>query len=435
MLQVFSQKRVAIDGIIVVVGKEIITRSDMEKMYKDYSSQYAVTENPEEVRCLILEKLVAQKLYVHQADLDSIIITPQEVDKQIDDLIRYHLQQIGGDTKILETFYGKSMDEIKKDLRPITRENMLVQRIQDKLTENIAVTPSEVKSFYEQTDYDSLPSVPAYYEFGHIVKSPPVSDEELGLIKSKLEEYRERALRGDKFSTLARLYSDDPGTATKGGEVGFTGRGELYPEFEAVAFKLKTGEISPVVQTKAGYHIIKLLERRGEQINVAHILLQPKPSIENQVKAIEYLDSIKKVITQEHIEFTRAAQIYSDDPNKNSGGWVISPYTLSSRFTKENLEPALYSAIDKLIPGEYSSPMPYVNEDGKMSYRLLYLKSKVPAHKPNLAEDYDMIQNAAIEEKKMKIVDKWLMNKVKVTSIKINDEFRDCPFVKKWQIP
>lgn len=424
-----------VDGIIAIVGKEIILKSDIEKAYNEYAAQFAVMDNIEDIKCSIFEKKLLEKLMVHQAVLDSIEITDQQVEDQINARIAYLLQQIGGDLKIIEDYYQKSMEEIKKDMRVMMREQMIMDEVQRKLTDNITITPSEVNLFFDKIPYDSLPVVAATYEFGHIVKTPPVSEVEILEIKNKLDGFRERVLRGEKFSLLARLYSDDPGSASKGGELGFIERGTLYPEFEVAAYKLKTGEISPVIQTKAGYHIIQMIERRGDRINVAHILLQPKPSPEAQVEAIEYLDSIRTVILAEKTEFSRAAYKYSDDMNKNSGGWVVNRYTGSVKFEKAAIDDATFVTLNKLIPGEYSSPIPYVTEEGNMAYRILYLKTKVAAHKANLTEDYDMIKGAALEDKKGKVIDKWIMNKVQTTSIKIDDQYRECPFVEYWKIP
>lgn len=424
-----------IDEIIAIIGKEIIMKSDLEKEYALYASQYNSMDNIEETKCGIFEHLVRQKLYIHQADLDSIVFTDAEVDARVNYQLNYWLAQVGGNTKMIEEAYKKSMDEIKKDMREIVYNQMVSDRIQQDITTDITITPSEVKRFFDKIPYDSLPTVEPSYEFGHIVKMPPVSEEEIANIKTRLNEYRERVLRGEKFSVLARLYSDDPGSASKGGELGFVERGTLYPEFEAAAFNLKSGEISQIVQTKAGYHIIQMIERKGEKINVAHILLQPKPSAEEQVKAIEYLDSIRTIITTNNMNFSKAAQEFSDDMNKNSGGWVVNPYNNSTKFEKESIEPSTFATINKLIPGEYSQPVAYVNEDGKMAYRLIYLKTKVAAHKPNLREDYDLIKNAALEEKKQNLINKWIVNKVQTTNIKINENYRNCPFVKEWNIP
>ncbi|MDL2296766.1 peptidylprolyl isomerase [Bacteroidales bacterium OttesenSCG-928-B11] len=432
----FAQPRIAVDGIVAIIGKEIIMRSDIEAAYQAQLSQMPATDDLEEFRCDVFESLVVEKLMMHQADLDSIYITPEQLEYRINANIAYLTRQVGGDISVIERHFGKSIDEIKAEVRDMTRTQMIVDEVQQSITSNITVTPSEVKNFYNNISYDSLPTVPGQYEFGHIVKTPPVSEEEIAELKARLNGYREKVLRGEQtFKMLARLYSDDPGSANDGGNLGFAERGTFYPEFEAVAFKLKTGEISEIVKTQAGYHIIQMNERRGDRIKVSHILLQPKPSVEEQVIAIEYLDSIRKVAITEKKDFSKAAMEYSDSPDKNSGGWVINPYSGSTKFTKDAMEPVLLSTLDKMIPGEYSQPIVYVNEDGVVSYRIVYLKSKTAPHKPNLVEDYDVIQNAAIEEKKMKAIHKWIRNKVKVTSIKINDNYRTCPFIDEWQIP
>ena len=435
LLPVFSQPQVSIDGIVAIIGKEIIMRSDVENTFIEYMAQQSDVGDERDIKCDIFERLVFQKLLLHQAALDSIIITDQQVEDQVNYRINYVLQQSGGDPKMLEDYYKKSLSDIKKDMKPMMREQMMVDEVQRSITENTTITPTEVKKFFENIPYDSLPTIAATYEFGHIVKTPHVSETEIAAIKQRLNEYRERVLRGEKFSMLARLYSDDPGSASKGGNLGFVEKGTLYPEFEAAAFNLKTGEISPVIQTKAGYHIIQMIERRGDRINVSHILLQPKPSTEAQVEAIEYLDSVRKVIIDNKMNFSDAAFKFSDDMNKNSGGWVVNPYTGSNKFEKEAIDQTTFVTLSKLIPGEYSDPSPYVNDAGNMCYRLLYLKTKTPPHKPNLIEDYDMIKNAAIESKKEEVIDKWVEEKVQVTSIKITGEYKNCPFVSKWKIP
>ena len=430
----WAQSSGTIDEIIAVVGKEIITKSELEAEYANYAAQLKDIDNEEETRMLIFEHMLKQKLFIHQAQLDSIEFTDAEVDAQVNYKFNYWLAQVGGNPKIIEEAYNKTIDEIKKDMRPVMRDQMMTERVQQNITENVVITPSEVKKFFDKIPYDSLPTIQPTYEIGHIVKLPPVSEEEIATIKEKLLGFRERVLRGDKFSMLARLYSDDQGSASNGGELGFVERGTLYPEFEAVAFNLKSGEVSQIVQTKAGYHIIQMIERRGDKINVAHILLQPKPSAEEQVKAIEWLDSVRQVIIDQKMDFSKAAMEFSDDMNKNSGGWVVNPYTNSYKFEKEAFDASTFAIVSKLIPGEYSQPVAYVNEDGKMAYRIVYLKNKVAAHKPNLREDYDLIKGAALEEKKQSFIDKWLKEKVAVTNIKINENYRNCPFLKEWGI-
>lgn len=426
---------VPVDGIVAVIGKGIIMQSDLEKHYLDYTSQFNTVEDPEETKCYILETLIFNKLMVDQAELDSIEITDDEVEYRINARLSYFLQQVGGNTKYIEEYFHKPMAEIKKDLKEMMYEQALIEQVQSKITGSITVTPSEVKQFASNLNPDSMPVVPTAYQFGEVVKIPPVSDEEIDAVKERLNGYRERVLRGEKFSMLARLYSEDPGSASKGGDLGFVERGSLYPEFEAVAFNLKSGEVSQVLKTRAGYHIIQMIERKGESIHVAHILLQPKPSTDEQVKAISYLDSVRAIIINEHLSIDEAAKKYSEGPTKSNGGMVVNPYTNSYSFDKQSLDDATFASLNKLIPGEYSECVPFVNEDGIMAYRLIYLKEKVAEHKANIVEDYDMIKNAALEEKKYDALQKWVLDKVKVTSLKINPQYKECPFVTKWQIP
>ena len=425
----------SIDGIVAVIGKSIIMRSDLEKHFIDYKAQFKTIEDPDEVYCSILENLVFNKLMVNQAELDSIEISDEEVDYRLNTRIQYFLQQTGGDVKFIENYFHKSMSEIKKDMREMMYEQALIEQVQSKITSSITVTPSEVNQFAAKIGPDSMPMVETSYQFGEIVKIPPVSDEEVADVKERLNSYRERVLRGEKFGALARLYSDDPGSASKGGDLGFVERGTLYPEFEAVAFNLKSGEISQVLKTQAGYHIIQMIERRGESIHVAHILIQPKPSTDEQVRAITYLDSVRNIIINEKLTLEEAAKRYSEGETKLNGGMVVNPYNSSLSFDRQTLDDATYTTINKLIPGEYSECVPFVNDDGVMAYRLIYLKEKVSQHKANLVEDYDMIKNAALEQKKYEAMEKWVVEKVKVTNMKISEQYRYCPFVSKWQIP
>jgi len=430
-----AKTQTQIDGIIAWIGKEIILQSDLEKAYSEYTASFAVKDDDNEERCLVFEHLVFTKLMLHQADVDSLVITDQQVEAAMNMQMNRFIQMVGGDVRVIEKHFGKTIAEIKQEMRPIVRDQMHVEEVQEKITANITITPSEVKAFVNRVGVDSMPMVPATYEFGHILKTPPVSEAEIAEIKTRLESYRERVLRGEaKFEMLARMYSDDPGTASKGGRLGFVERGVLYPEFEAMAFNLRSGEISHVVKTRAGFHIIQLHERRGESIDISHILIQPKPSAEEQVKAIEYLDSVRQVILDKKMDFSEAALQFSEDPNKLSGGWVINSYTLSTKFDQETLDQATFATLNKLIQGEYSTPVIFINDDGITSYRLLFLKSKVAPHRANLIEDYDVIKNAALEEKKAKAIEKWILNKVKITSIKIHDNYKNCDFVTRWQI-
>lgn len=434
---VFSQNNMVIDEIIASVGNYIITRSDLEyaKQAYKYSSGYYTMEIDDETVCSILEQLLFQKLLIHQAELDSIVITDQQVDDRLDYNIQMQVMRLGGDIKKLETYYGKSLAEIKADSRDQLKEDMLAEEVQRSLTSNIHVINQEVKDYYNNIPKDSIPIIPVEYEIAHIVKTPAISDEEKIHVKERLEEYRTRSLKGENFSTFARLYSEDPGSAAKGGEIGFTTRGSLYPEFEAAAYALRPGEISPVIETEAGYHIIKMLERRGESINVAHILIKPKPSVEALVAAKDYLDSIYQVIKTNNMPFDSAARKYSDAPDKINGGMIINPYTSSHAFQKEHLleyDKSVAYTIENFSTGNFTRPIATVNDAGNQAYQIVCLMAKREAHTANLIDDYEKIKNASLEDKKQKTLLKWIKNKAKYTHIRINDEFKDCFFLDDW---
>lgn len=438
-LTAWSQNNVVIDEIIATVGDHIITRSDLEyaiQAYKYATGYYTMEIDNDEV-CSIMEQLLFQKLLVHQAELDSIVITDQQVEDRLDYNLKMQIMRMGGDSKKLEAYYGKSIAEIKADSRDQLKEDMLAEEAQRSITANINVISQEVKDYYNNIPADSIPVIPTEYELAHIVKTPKISDAEKISIKERLEEFRTRSLKGENFSTFARMYSEDPGSAGKGGEVGFTTRGELYPEFEAAAYALRPGEISPVVETEAGYHIIKMLERRGESINVAHILIRPKPSIEALMEAKDYLDSIHTLITQNNIPFDSAARIYSDDPSRINGGKVVNPYTSSYAFSQEQLmeydKTAMY-AIENFTPGQFTRPQATITEAGNQAYHIVCLTAKREAHTANLIDDYEKVKNAAQEDKKQKTLLKWINNKVKYTHIHLADEFTDCQFLKEWGI-
>ena len=428
-----------IDEVIASVGNRIITRSDLEYALHGfkYSSNLMTLEDEDALRCDILEQLIFQKLLIDQAELDSIVITDAQINERLDYNLKMQIMQIGGDVQKLEQYYGKSLAEIKADAREQMRDEYLSDEMQRKLTADLNIIHQEIKDYFQNIPQDSVPIIPVEYEIAQIIKTPHIAETEKIAIKQRLEEIRDRVLRGENFSTFARMYSEDPGSAMKGGEVGFTSRGDLYPEFELAAYALKPGEISSVVETEAGYHIIRMLERRGERINVAHILIKPKPSPEAMLEAKGYLDSIYTIMKTSNIPFDSAAMLYSDHESKTSGGMIINPFTSSHGFQEEQLlqfDKSILYALENLIPGEYSRTMSMITESGNQAYRILYLKTKRAEHKANLVDDYERIKNAAFETKKQKTLLQWAKKKIKYTHLKINPEFHDCTFVEEWEI-
>lgn len=420
-----------IDQVVAVVGKNIILESDIENQYLQYRMQGGISGNASEIRCRLLEDLLYQKLMVAQADFDSITIDPSQVNSELDRRISSFINQFGSQEK-MESYYGKTLVEIKEELFKIIEEQLLAQRVQQDIVANVTVTPSEIRSFYRSIPEDSIPLIKTEYVIAQIVKNPPISIEEKIRVKERLLELRERILKGESFSTMAILYSEDPGSAKKGGELGFYGRGQLYPEFEAVAFKLSEGEISNVVETEAGYHILQMIERKGDFVNVRHILLVPKVSPIDLLKARNELDSVAQLIRADSITFEQGVEQYSDAEDKNSNGLLINQYTMGTTFEAEQLDPQVSFTIEKMSIGELSNPVPMKTDDQKDAYRLLYLKEKSKPHRANMHEDYAKIQEWAMQDKQMKTIDKWMNDKAKETYIRIIEEYRSCNFDTNW---
>ena len=424
-----------VDQVVAVVGKHIILESDLENQYLQLKMQGQVQGSKITSKCIILEDLLFQRLLLDQAELDSIEVTDAEIDQEMDNRLRYFIAQIGSQ-EAFEEYYGKTIPEFKAEFRGEVKKILMVGRVMSGLDANIDVTQSEVRSFFKSIPRDSLPLVNSEVTIGQIVKIPPVSLEQKLAVKERLRDLRNRVLEGENFSTLAILYSEDPGSASKGGELGLYGRGELYPEFEAVAFKLEPGEVSEIVETPAGFHIIQLIERKGEFVNARHILMRPKVAPEDLLKARNLLDSVAGLIRADKISFDEAVMEYSDDPGKNNGGLLINFTTGATKFEVNQLEPNVSFVIDKLDVGEISGPVAMQTEDGEDAFRLLYLKSRTMPHRANMEEDYNRIQMWALDEKKAKAYKDWAGKKARKTYIKIIDKYKNsCDVENYWFNP
>ena len=308
-----------VDGVVAIVGSKMILKSDIEKQYLEYRMQGNIQGTSTSVKCLIMENMLFQKLLLNQAEVDSIKVTDAMVENELDRRMRYFISQAGSPEK-LEDYFQKTIVEIKNDMRDVIRENLLIREVQGKITKDMTITPSEVKAYFRKLPKDSIPEISSEIEIGIIVRQPSISEIEKQEVKDKLTNLKERVKKGDDFATLAILYSEDPGSSKKGGELGMFKRGDMRPEFEAAAFKLKPGEVSDIVETEDGFHIIQMIERRGEYVNVRHILLQPKVSALNLSKSKIFLDSISELIIQKKLTFADAVIRFSDDPSKNNGG-------------------------------------------------------------------------------------------------------------------
>jgi peptidyl-prolyl cis-trans isomerase SurA len=429
--QVKAQNEKVIDEIAALVGSHPVYWSDVEAQYAQAKAQ-GMTGDPFTLRCDIFENLVFQKLLVYQAEVDSLVVSDEQVNSELDRRLRYYIQQFGSQQK-LEEFYDKSLDEFKNELREPLRLELLSQQEQGKIVESVKMTPNETKDYFNGLKQDSIPIVPTEYEIGEIVKTPVVGPAQLKEARDKLIAIRVRVMKGEKFSTLAVLYSEDPGSAARGGELGFFSRGSMAPEFESAAFNLKNkNDISEVIKTKFGYHLLQLIERKGDFVNVRHILIIPKVSPDDLVAAAAKLDSIAELIRTDSITFNKAAMMYSDDPGKVNGGLIQSQSSGNTSLAADELDPKVFFVIDKLKPGEISNSVPYSTEDGTQAYRILYLKTRTEPHKANMKEDYNKIQAWALENKKQKVMAEWIESKSKTAYIRLGDKFRTCDFKYKW---
>lgn len=426
----FAQSKQVVDKIVAVVGSNLILKSDIENEYQQYVNQgFPATE---ETRCSVLEELLFQRLLINQAILDSVDVTEAQVEGELEQRIQYFIKQIGSEQK-LEEYYGKNIAQIKEDFRSDIKKLLLAKAMQAKITSDLKVTPADVRAYFNSIPVDSLPLLNSEVEIGQITKKPPIDDKEKARVKAKINDLRERIVQGEDFATLAVLYSEDPGSAKAGGELGLLSRNELVPEFAAEAFSLKGKEVSKIVESPFGFHIIQQIERKGELINVRHILLVPKTSGADLYKAQQFCDSVHQLILKDSLSFSDAALNFSDDAeSKNNGGIIPNPQTGSSKFETSELDQTIFFTIDKLKVGEISEPVLMQTADGKKAYRLLYLKSRSEPHRANLKDDYQRVQNIALTLKQTKVIDNWIKSKLKTTFVKIDQDYKTCNFKHEW---
>ncbi len=438
-VSVSAQKNV-IDGVVAIVGDEIILKSDIENQYYQYKSSgqadFSTPEKRKKLRCQILEQFLFQKLLLNRAKIDSLEVSETEVQNNLDRRINYFIQQIGSQEK-LEQYFGKTLLEIKADLKEQLRNQMLIEKEQNQITKDIDISPEEVEECYKQIPKDSLQLFDRQYEIAQIVIKPEVDDREKWRIRKQLDDIRQKILDGGSFEAMARLYSDDLESAKHGGDLGWVGRTTLVPEFAKAAFALKNpGDISRIVETKFGFHIIKLVEKQGDRIHVKHILIKPEISDEQLIKAKNKLDSIRSLILKDTLTFAQAAEKFSDDEQtKYNGGIIMNPQSGLSRFTLNEIkDPTMLDLLQKMKQGDISTPFLAIDPiSGEKSLKIIKVNKIIPPHRANLKEDYQYIKNLCLNNKKQKALDDWVKNEIKNTYIKINsDEYKDCKFTYNW---
>ena len=429
--QLAAQKKVILDEVIGVVGNEIVTKYEVETKFNGLVVQgIPINDNS---RCVVLEEVLISKMLLNQAKVDSLEVSDSQVEGEMNRRLRYFVSQFGSE-ELMEQTYGKSISEIKTEMRDALYDNLLIQSMQSTLTADVSVTPAEVEDFYNRIPEDSLPLINAEVEIAQIIKYAPISRDAKNAARSRLREFKERVENGEKFSTLAVLYSEDKGSAVRGGEIGFVGRAEVEPEFGAAAFKLKAGQVSPIVETRYGFHIIQLIERRGDRVNVRHILITPQMDAAGLEKARSELDSIADLITQKEITFTQAAKKYTDDEDsRNNGGLLINPYDNSSMIPMDNLDPSMFVVIDQLEVGEVSGIVELNEPGGKAGYKLIRLQKRTKPHRASLSEDYQKVKSAASSEKEQVLLQEWIQEAMEETYITLDPEYlKKCKFQQDW---
>jgi peptidyl-prolyl cis-trans isomerase SurA len=422
--QAMGQPKI-LDRVVAIVGDYKVLQSDIESMYLQYQAENIPTEG--DMKCYILEDFLAQNLLLNQAKIDSIVVSESQVDMQLDARLDYFINQVGSQER-LEQYFKKTILEIKEDFRDLIRDQLITQEMRNNITADVTVTPSEVRQFFNKIPEDSIPFIDAKIEINQIVLYPPYSEEATLEVRQRLLDLRKRITAGENFATLAVLYSEHP-NAPKGGEMGFMGRAEMDPEYAKAAFSLKKGQVSNIVQTAMGFHIIQLIDRRDERINTRHILLKPKIDPAGIQNTINRLDSIANLIRNDSLTFEMAARYFSQDIKTNvNGGLMVNPADNSTMFELDELQPAEYEILRNMNVGEISVPFEAQDENAKTVYKIMKITKSTRPHKANMKEDYILLQQLALEAKKKTVVKDWLDEKIKTTYIHIDGSFKNCEF-------
>ena len=422
-----------VDEVVWIIGDDAILRSDIETMRMQAAMEgIKFSGNPD---CAIPEQIAVQKLFKHQAEIDSIEVTDADVAAEVEQQINYWLEMVDGSRERLEEYKHQPLSQIRSDLREDLKDRQMVQRMKQKLVEDIAVTPADVRRYFQNMPADSVPFVPTEVEVQVIQQTPVIEVEELNRVKDELREYTERVNKGDAtFQTLARLYSEDPGTARRGGELGLVGRGTLDPAFAAVAFNLTDPKkVSKIVESEFGFHIIQLIEKRGDKVNVRHILRKPVVSEVAIEKTLGRLDSIAADIRSGKFTFEDAAPLLSDDKDTRYSKGLMSTNMMttghtSSKFRMQDLPPEVAKVVDTMQVGQISQPFQMINQRGKTVCVIAKLKNRIDGHKATVTEDFQTLKDVVLNKRREERIHQWVVDKIKTVYTRLNDEYKDCEF-------
>jgi peptidyl-prolyl cis-trans isomerase SurA len=425
-LQNISAQRKIIDEVVAVVGDKRILYSDIEQNYLQQKAEGNKVD--ESSKCLILENLLVQKLLLNQSEIDSLEVTDSQVDQELDSRMKYFINAIGSQEK-LEEYFKKTTLEIKEDFRDEIRDGLLTGKMRQKITEGLSVTPSEVRAYFKTIPPDSLPYINSEVEYNQILMYPKSNEKSVIDVREKLLSIRERIMNGESFATLAVVYSEDPQSAVKGGDIGWMSKTELEPEYAKVAFTLKKGQISKIVESAFGFHIIQCLDRTEDRVHTRHILLRPTIALDEKRHIIARLDSVIRLVRLDSLKFDAAAIRWSEDTDTRlNGGQTVNPYKGGTFWGMDEFRPNELSVINSLKVGEISDPYESMDSKGKTCYKVIWLKKRTNPHVGNLKDDYNLFKAKAAQSKQNDLVNEWVEEKIKTTYIKISDTYRSCPF-------
>lgn len=422
-----------VDGVLAIIGDKTVLRSDLETEKAQILRTGGVDDTQAYI-CAVMEKLIVKQMMLNQAELDSLPVDDERIESEIDNRLRYFQQQAGSQ-KDLERYLGKTLSEYKEDIRPKMREQLLIQDMENKITSNVKISPQEVRQYFEDIPKDSIPIIPSEVSIAQLIIEAPVSDIAKEFARTQLEGLRKRILKGESFEKLARAYSEDPGSREMSGLLPEFGRGDMVPEFERMAFKLKPDSISQVFESPYGYHIMQLISRKGERIIARHILIRPQNTTADYAYAAEKIDSIYHELSKGKLEWCNAVKKFQSDDFGDRGncGFLRDESTGSQKVIFETLPTEIKMVVEKMEPGTYSKPHKTQAQDGRLVFRVIYLKEFIPPHEANLKQDYSRIQVEAEAVKKQKAVEAWVEKNRNKTYIRVNQEFINCPELKNWE--
>lgn len=409
-----------IDNIVAKVDNYIVLKSELENAHLEMQRN----ANQRISKCDVLRQLVMEKVLLAKAEIDSVVVSEDEVNANLDRRLQYFINTYGRDN--IEDQFGKTVEEFRDELRSDIRDQLTAQQMQQTITQGIEITPAEVKKFFKNIPQDSLPYYSTEVTVGQIVKKPTVSPAEKERVRKQMLEIKERIMSGESFADLAEEYSDDPGSASQGGNLGFMDRGMLVPEYEAEALQMQPGEISDPVESEFGFHLIQLIERRGNRYNSRHILLKPNSTDVDIKYAEEFLDSLRNEMINDTLDFAKAAKEHTDDKETAGSGGFFMSQDGSNRVSTEELDPVIFFVIDTMEVGTITKPLEYRMPDGSKAVRILYYKDRTKPHQANLRDDYQKIYNAALEQRKAAALRRWFNDARDDVYIEIDQEFSLC---------